>query len=173
MLDSIRHNVSRLGNFAGRDTREQFWPYAIALFTPTVVAVFAMIGKTSFDWVMSDSDPIADFRLFLIPYVIIILFSLLIGSAVARRLHDRNRSGAWGLLPLPFVTFSMLLAPEIFPDFLARSGPPAPAAFASVMVSGFGFYGSLGLLIVLLAGQGTRGDNPYGPEPRSEIEKPS
>lgn len=124
MLDSIRRNLSRLGNFAGRDTRGQFWPYAIALFIPTAIAVFATFGKISLDWVESESEPIVDFRFFLIPYLIIILFAMLVGSAVARRLHDRNRSGAWGLLPLPFITFNMLLAPEIFPEFLARSAAP-------------------------------------------------
>lgn len=88
------------------------------------------------------------------------LLIVLIAAALVRRLHDTGRSGAWGLLPLPFLLFGFSQMPVLFadPGFDTR-------LFALLFLNNLCYLGTLGVLILLLARSGSLGDNRYGARP--------
>ncbi len=49
--------------------------------------------------------------------------------------------------------------------FLAKPETPEMSAFLALVLNNLAYLGTLGLLIVLLAGPGTRGPNRFGPPP--------
>jgi uncharacterized membrane protein YhaH (DUF805 family) len=71
---------------------------------------------------------------------------LLLAASVARRLHDTGRSGAWGLMPLPFIIYAMVMMPRLF-----GASDIADGLFFSVFINNFLYLASLLLLVVLLA----------------------
>lgn len=92
---------------------------------------------------------------------------LLLAGAVTRRLHDRGRSGLWGLLPLPFLAVAFALAQRTHAPL--RTLFDADPGFTSVLLlSGLLYLASFLFLIVLLGGEGTQGPNRYGPDPREQ-----
>jgi uncharacterized membrane protein YhaH (DUF805 family) len=90
---------------------------------------------------------------------------VLLAAAVARRLHDRNRRGYWGLLPLPFLAAGLALMPGIFERAAAGREIPDPRLFLALVLNNLVYLAALGFLIVLLAGPGTTGPNRFGPPP--------
>lgn len=44
MFKSLTHNLARLVTFQGRDTRDQFWPYAVAIFVLMTGVLFASMS---------------------------------------------------------------------------------------------------------------------------------
>lgn len=84
----------------------------------------------------------------------------LLAAAVVRRLHDRGRSGAWGLMPLPFILFTLIQAPRMF-DSMARGGPPDTGLLFALAVGNILFCAASLALIVLLAGAGDPEPNAY------------
>ncbi|HST37502.1 MAG TPA: DUF805 domain-containing protein, partial [Allosphingosinicella sp.] len=90
---------------------------------------------------------------------------LLLAAAVSRRLHDCGRSGAWGLLPLPFLVFGIWQMPTTFQ--FAPGTVLAPAyPWAAAIVTGPLTFAALAALGVLLARKGTAGPNRFGEDPR-------
>jgi uncharacterized membrane protein YhaH (DUF805 family) len=106
-----------------------------------------------------------------------LVFTLLILAATVRRLHDRNWSGWWALLPLPFQAVGTALAPRMLAGFAAAApaisftpgqAPPPPIDPELVMLSMLNslvFYVALAFLLYLLATEGTAGPNRFGPDP--------
>lgn len=89
---------------------------------------------------------------------------LLLAAAIVRRLHDRDRSGLWGLLPLPFLAAIFALT--------ATAGAPLgtllqtrPALLVGAMAAGLLYAASTLYLLILLGGAGTAGANRFGPAP--------
>lgn len=102
--------------------------------------------------------PMPDFGPFIALIAVLCLVAIvLLAAAVTRRLHDRGRSGLWGLLPLPFLAFSMTRMSALFAQF-----PPEPAAFLTVLVSNLLYLVALSALCVLLAQRGDAGPNRHG-----------
>lgn len=101
------------------------------------------------------------------PLVLAILVGivfLLLAAAVVRRLHDRDRSGLWGLLPLPFLAAIFALT--------ATAGAPLgtllqtrPALLVGAMTAGLLYVASTLFVLILLGGPGTAGANRFGPAP--------
>lgn len=97
------------------------------------------------------------------------IFILLIAAAVARRLHDRGKSGYWGLAPLPFAAFSIVTTPVMFSRNLAGGYASSDLLGASdslriaTTLNGLVYWATLILLIVLLAQRSSPGPNGYGP----------
>ena len=85
---------------------------------------------------------------------------VLYAAAVVRRLHDRGRSGAWALLPLPFVLYTSVQVPRMFGS-IERGGQPDMVLFLSLFLSSILFWIALGALVVLLAGPGDPGPNRH------------
>src|SRR4051794_22734658 len=85
---------------------------------------------------------------------------LLYAAAVTRRLHDRGKSGAWGLMPLPFIIYSSIMMPMMFGSF-GNGTQPDMALFFSIFLSNMLYIITLIVLIVLLAAAGEPQPNRY------------
>jgi uncharacterized membrane protein YhaH (DUF805 family) len=149
IVAAILCNFRNLVRFSGRDTREQFWPYAIFLFiiqnivsTITMAPIMYSIMTKTFSLVqeqathagtrLSATDQIAfnqmiqgvisDMQSMLIVTtpILIGLFIVFVAAATARRLHDRGKSGFWGLMPIPFAGFGVVLMPRLFSTWLQK-----------------------------------------------------
>jgi len=92
--------------------------------------------------------------------IVFVIVVALFAAAVARRLHDRGKSGVWGLLPLPFIIFASVMMPKVF-----AQNPPNMGLFFAIFINNMLYIASLIFLVVLLAGAGSKGENRYGIEP--------
>ena len=190
LFASIGYNLGNLARISGRDTRAQFWPYAIFLFILAMIVGLIIFAVAMAGFFMrmqqymiehpegppiDDKDPYAqpvfppelvpDFGGIMLPMVAVnILFALLLAAAVARRLHDRDMTGLWGLMPLPFWAIGALAGPRLFTAF-DPAAPPDPSLVMLIMLSNLVSFAAFIALIVLLAAEGSRGPNRYGPEP--------
>lgn len=89
---------------------------------------------------------------------------VLLAAAVSRRLHDTGRTALWGLAPLPFLTFSMVMMPTLMRNFMGDSDPNF-GLFGLLFLSNVLYMAALVGLVALLC-LGTRpGANRYGEEP--------
>ena len=185
---SVWGHFKRLFDFAGREDRASFWPYAAVAFIITmVVSMFvfvpmmsnSMLAMQQFaaqhpDQVTTTSGPghysvsvqgnHPDFMpagsVALYLAVTFGLALLLFATAVVRRLHDRGKSGSWGLMPLPFILYSSIQMPRMFAS-VGTGTQPDMALFFSIFVSNLLYIISLIWLIVLLAGASDPAPNRY------------
>jgi uncharacterized membrane protein YhaH (DUF805 family) len=187
-LKGIGTHLRRLADFRGRETIEQFWPYAFAVLGLCTLAVLAVMlpgmgksmqrmqefARTHPDQATVTSGPgqysisiegnhpefMPDFGTLLQGIdVIFVIAVALLAAAVTRRLHDRGLRGWWGLLPLPFVVYSLTAMPR----FLADPAGDIDSFFL-IFASNFLYLASLGILALLLSGK-TRPANRFGPPP--------
>lgn len=189
MLSSIPYNLRRLTQFSGRESHAMFWPYVGFLYLattaitilaviPTMIGMFGRMqrfaiahpdqvnvvtGPGSYQMTIEGDHPelMPDFSGFVFwSGVSATIFVLFLAAAVARRLHDRDRSGWWGALPLPFLYAGFAIMSRMFATF-GRGAPDFTWFFA-----GFGvnlvYLATLIYLIVVLAGAGTPGENRFG-----------
>lgn len=184
---SVRHNVARLLRFSGRDSRAQFWPWAIAVFLlGMVLDIIAMIPmmtemmRRMFAYIKAHPEGLPqpqpggpplppelmpDFSGFTqIAGAVGVLTVLLWWAAVVRRLHDRDRSGWWGAVILPFQIAAILLAPPASKAMLSGAVQSRPVALIASL-NGAGYWIAFIFLLVILAGNGTPGPNRYGDPP--------
>ena len=106
-----------------------------------------------------------DMTLFMqLSLVINLLFVALIAAAVVRRLHDRDRSGLWTLITLPFWIFCWVFAWWFGPNSMCAPAPDMRLVQLS-MLSSWVAWGTLIWLIVILAADGTKGETRHGAEP--------
>lgn len=194
---SVRHCLGNLTNFSGRDRPRIFWPYmglviglnaivSILAAVPMALDMFERIRRFAEEHpkdALVESWPghyevriqgfhpelFPDLRLFMLPMAVALLVTVVLAAAaIARRLHDRGRSGWWGLLPLPFTLFGMAMMPILFEGWLAAAGsnqPPNPGLFLLLMANNLLHLGALAFLVVQLVSSGTPGPNRYGPDP--------
>lgn len=186
MLRSLRYNLVRLARFSGRESAGLFWPYAatvvillfvgmggimLPLFTDTLgrMQQFAAehpdqatvrSGPGSYSISIQGYHPelFPDMSGFLRAMEFgIAVAVILLAAAVTRRLHDRDRSALWGLLPLPFLAFGFFALGKLF-----ASNPFDFRLFAALLANNMAYLASLLFLIIQLASGGTRGQNRYG-----------
>lgn len=193
MLNAIRHGLANLFRFSGRDPRSRFWLYAafvylltqalsILVMAPFMGRIFTMSfeqarraseapGPEAIGPMMQENFTAvfsAMSGIIYLSFAITLLAVLLLAAAVTRRLHDSGRSGAWGLLPLPFLLGGLVLMQRFIdslPPSGAASAPFDQGTFMMMMLANFLYLGCLVLLIVFLALAGTPGENGYGPPP--------
>jgi uncharacterized membrane protein YhaH (DUF805 family) len=198
--NSVGHCVRNLANFSGRDRPRAFWPYmGLVIGLNAVVSIFAAVPLI-FDMVeriqrfveehpdeaVVQSSPghyevriegfhpelMPDFGLLLMPMATALAVTVVLAAAaVARRLHDRDRTGWWGLLPLPFTAFGLALMPRIFEGSMAAAGSnrvPDPGPMMMLMANNLLHLGAFAFLLVQLVSSGTAGPNRYGPDPLQE-----
>jgi uncharacterized membrane protein YhaH (DUF805 family) len=89
---------------------------------------------------------------------------ILLAASVCRRLHDSNRTGAWGLLPLPFLMTALLLFPSLMPG-ASRGFAPDMGLFLALVANNFVYLAAIGVLVFKLVLPGTRGENRFGLAP--------
>jgi uncharacterized membrane protein YhaH (DUF805 family) len=98
---------------------------------------------------------------FLMQAALVVLNVVLLAAAVSRRLHDSNRSGWWGLMPVPFVlggVFGMLhlMAP------MMSGGVPDFGLFGLIFLNNIAYLVTLVTLIILLVQPSAAGANRHG-----------
>ena len=191
MPNPITHNLTRLTEFRGRDTRSQFWPWAacvvggaFALWMATValmisstiakvraftaahpeqVEITTFAGTTSVQ-IHGDHPALTpDFAVmgWAIGAIAIVAVGLL-AAAVARRLHDRGRSAFWGLAPLPFLAFG-LVGVQVVMREITTDVEPNMTLFLAIFLNNIVYLGVLLTLIIQLSGAGSREANRFGP----------
>lgn len=189
ILASIRYNFARLLLFSGRETRAQFWPYAIFLFVlemavgmlllvPVMLDMFVRMQRYMIEHpegLPTQSYPGAavlppglmpDMSIVTVPMAVLnLLFALLVAAAVVRRLHDRDKSGWWGLMPVPFMAYGQIMGPEAAAMMMSGGMPNSPAMLL-VMLNNLLYWIAAIILVVMLAQAGTSGPNGHGPEPQ-------
>jgi uncharacterized membrane protein YhaH (DUF805 family) len=181
-------HFTKLFDFKGREDRASFWPYAAAAFIIIMVVgmvIFipmmqhsmgamqqyaaqhpdqASVASGPGEYSISVSGhhpefmPATSMAIYL--GVTFGLAILLYAAAVTRRLHDRGKSGAWGLMPLPFIIYSSVMMPIMFRSF-GTGTQPEMGLFFSVFFSNMLYMIALIVLIVLLAGASDPQPNDY------------
>ncbi|NMN03093.1 MULTISPECIES: DUF805 domain-containing protein [unclassified Novosphingobium] len=185
---SIFDHFKKLFDFAGREDRASFWPYAAVAFIITMVAgmfFFVPVMTSSLQAMQQfaaqhpeqatiTSGP-GQYSISIqgnhpefiparsIAYFLGVTFGLAIllyAAAVARRLHDRGKSGFWGLMPQPFIGYSSIQMPKIFAS-LGTGGQPDLTLFFSIFLSNLLYIVTLILLVILLSGPSDPASNRY------------
>lgn len=182
---SFTQHFSRLFDFAGREDRASFWPYAAIVFVIIMAA-----GMTIFVPLMTDAmhkmqqfaaqhpdqatvtsgpdhyaisvhgnHPVFMPAGSIATYLALTfgLAILLYAAAVVRRLHDRGKAGYWGLMPLPFILYSSVQMPKMFAS-VGSGIEPDLTVFFSIFFSNLLYIITLIWLIVILAGPSVRAD---------------
>jgi uncharacterized membrane protein YhaH (DUF805 family) len=189
---SIGHNLRNLVRFSGRDSPGLFWPYAIAIFVLSMVASLAVTIPMMNDMFARIMDymrrhpeglpePIPgqaptlppelmpDMSMLALPMAIVTLTAIaLLASAAVRRLHDRGRTGWWAAIPLPFQAAGLAIAPAALESFGAATAGPSPLLLVSSLNSACYWIAFLAL-VVMLVGDGTKGPNRFGPDPKGDL----
>lgn len=196
MFHIVTRGLRRITDFKGRDTRAQFWPYALTVaFVGFVGILMVMIPEAirmvSAMQAVAIADPESvtvvtsptsyemrvdaeamDFvpnssLIFGLIGLVIATVVVLSGAAVCRRLHDRGLSGFWGLIPPLLYAIAFTGVVMVFPSWMT-SGEPDIGVFMLIWLTGMLSYAALFVLVIVLALRGTRGPNRFGPNP-SEI----
>lgn len=176
---TLRDHFRRLFDFAGREDRASFWPYAavafviitmagIIIFIPMMMRTMHAMQQFAVhhpDQATVTSGPghysisvrgnhpgfFSAWSMVLYLAVTFGLAILLYAAAVVRRLHDRGRSGFWGLLPLPFILYSSVQMPRMFASFGTGTQYDL-VLFFSIFLSNLLYLITLIWLAVLLVG---------------------
>lgn len=185
-MASIRFHLANLFRFSGREGVASFWIFAgcviglafaamMAVMVPMMTSTFARMqafaeahpdqatvhqGPGSYSITIEGHHPelMPDFGAFTGAFAVIVaVFIVLLAAAVVRRLHDRGKSGAWGLLPLPFLAAGFILMPRLF-----SSAEPDMGLFGYLFLNNMIYLGLLVFLIIRLAKPGDRESNRYG-----------
>ena len=192
-MNAIKHGLGQLFNFSGRMRAVHFWLYATVVIVSGMVAMGAAIGPVVNDmfarlrrfqiehphqvtvmhapgggtsWSIEGNHPelMPDLSPFLAAAAIVALITaLLLAAAVTRRLHDSDRRGWWGVLPLPFLATGLAIFPLLIAQF--GTGQPDLRLFGLLFLNNLIYLGTLGLLVIFLCLSGTRGPNRFGPQP--------
>ncbi len=194
LLASLRHGFGNLANFKGRDTRAQFWPFALlqiaallVLWAPFFLSEFvaAMERMQAFAKANPDkatiidepgrysitiNDPVPgigpDLEAMLWPLAVLVpVFIALIAAATVRRLHDIGWPGWVGLVPAILFFASGWLMFDVFTSLNEGAGQPDSGTFLTAFALTFAYNISLiGLLIACLWPTRPQ-NNRYGPAP--------
>lgn len=189
LLQAVRFNLTHLADFKGRESSTLFWPYAGLIIVLMFIAM-ALGGTSEFadslermqafavehpELATIESGPghysisiegnhpelAPDLGPMMVGACIIVVIAvILLGAAVARRLHDTGKSGLWGLAPLFFLALGLLLSPKVFSQPMDNMG-----LFFLLFFNNAAYIVSLITLVVLLACSTEAGENRYGPEP--------
>ncbi|MEZ0243850.1 MAG: DUF805 domain-containing protein [Sphingomonas sp.] len=192
MLVALKHNLSQLFVFSGRTRPLHFWLYTAVVIMagwvtatiggvrmmqdmfgrmgrfmrehPDQVTVTQTSGGTSWNVEGYHPELVPDFQPFIVIMAVVSLSTvLLLAAAVTRRLHDSDRRGWWGLLPLPFLATAFALFPTLFTS--GGGEDPDMTLFLLLFANNLVYLICLGLLVALLCLNGTRGENRFGPPP--------
>jgi len=195
LTESIRHCLSNLATFTGRDARRQFWPYAATAFGVTMLLYmvpFALLMGQSvarMQRFMQDHpdeaaapvpvivDPhaiaIDGYRPDLVPDIAIMVplvggTALLFIVLVAAAVTRRLHD--CGLPGWPALIPAILLATGMWLmsglfGSVASGGEPDMSRFALALLNNLAYLASLCLLAACLARKGMPGTNRYGPPP--------
>ena len=155
----------RLLDFKGREDRASFWPYAALLYGIATVGSFlvmvpimrSVMGAGAYQ----TAPAMPDMGMFVAGMMITTLAAvLLFAAAVVRRLHDGGLSGFWGLMPVPFLLFSMVKMWSFFNSFGSQHFKMD--SFFQIFISNLIYILSVIALMVLLSRRSDPRSNRYG-----------
>lgn len=190
-LAILRHHLTSLHRFSGRDAVDRFWAWAgtvvflmfigfglavVPLMTSAFVRMdrFARenpelatrsVGPGHYSVSIEGHHPelMPDFDPFIgLAVAFTIIAVVLLGASLVRRLHDSGRSGVWALLPLPFLFGGMWGMKQLFGNMAAE---PDMQVFALLFLNNVVYLGTIALLMLFTMLRGSPGDNRYGPPP--------
>lgn len=186
LFTSLRHALTHLTHFRGRDNPALFWPFAGLVIGAVMVlgmigALVAMVqlapriialAQAQAEQTRMGNEPggllldPAMFKQFVdtavaVNAISLILVVVLLGAAITRRLHDSAMPGFIAWIPALLMVIGMAHMGDAF----AGTGPMPvdPAVFARTSLINLAYLASLGGLVYLLARKGTPGENRYGP----------
>ncbi len=188
LVESIRHCAARLLTFSGRDSRAQFWPYAFTilalLFATMFAAMYRLMGQmaryaaehpeqSSIDsgpgrvsvTIHGDAPELTSgfVTMFEQAGIVVGIAVLLLAAAIVRRLHDRGKSGLWALPPAFFLTVGLVMMPRVMGNAGAGQ-PPDMRLFFALFLNNIIYLATLFYLGYLLATEGPKGANRFGPD---------
>ncbi|WP_122465487.1 DUF805 domain-containing protein [Brevundimonas lutea] len=196
-MREIIRGLTLIGRFTGRDSRGQFWPYALSVFAVFTIGLFvtmplamsSMFGEmNAFAQAHPDqatvtvgsggysvqlhegAEPLPDFDMtpmFVAMAVWVAAIAVMTAAAVTRRLHDRGLTGWIAILPLALLVLGLALFPRMMNSF--TSDTPDMGLFGLVMLTNVAYLISLGGLVVLLALPGQPRPNRHGPAPEDRL----
>jgi uncharacterized membrane protein YhaH (DUF805 family) len=184
MLTSLRYNLTRLIVFSGRESRAMFWPYAGMAGILAIAAIAAAVfpetnatlaqmqsfaqkhpelatirsSQTSYSITIHGRHPelFTGINSMIVKMnVVLVVLSLLIAGAVARRLHDTGNRGWRVLLPLIFLMSGSYILPKAFIQ-------ADPQIVLLAFANNFLYLAALLFLLISLAREGSAGKNQYG-----------
>ncbi len=192
MIKETKYCLSHLADFDGRDARQTFWYYVLALVifqfvvgiltsVPLIVSVF----NTTVDAVQKGADPqnlegliMASTAEWVGTTVWVsagayLITAVLFVAAFVRRLHDAGFAGYWAAIPIitqaAAIYYSFSQLDEVQRMMASVSNPAEMQAMQAEMTSNPASYISwIGYLIVIGFGvlKSQEGPNRYGEPPR-------
>ncbi|THD36557.1 MAG: DUF805 domain-containing protein [Sphingomonas sp.] len=199
-MNLLGRHLTGLASFSGRENRQPFWlwiliVYAVQMVVGMIVMIPIMMGMIErmaplmqgdphrFDdhpeLVMQMMTPMMS-NIMVFAAIMAVVWLVLIGAAVVRRLHDGNRSGWWAapvfachvvmplfyvsVMPRFFETFGTI-RPGMTPDQVNAQMLPMMHSFGWLWLLGMVSFLMMIVLIVFLCLPGTQGVNRYGEDP--------
>ena len=188
MANPIIRGFSKLTQFSGRDTRGEFWPYVGAVIALVFIVQAIGMSVVMADFMseveahieaqplllidpslppntvarVETAPPMPDFRILgaVMGGTLVMAISLL-AAAVSRRLHDRDKTAIWGLLPVPFVAVAAIGFPIMMIDMMAGTVPDF-GLFGLLFINNVAYLAALVTLIIMLALPGSPRANRHG-----------
>lgn len=168
----LLEHFKKLLDFRGREDRISFWPYAALVYGIMTVASYIIMMPTMTAVMQTAvtaaakgaTEPVFPDMSGLVGGMIVTncIGILLFAAAVARRLHDGGLSGLWGLMPLPFMAYSMSQMRAFFRAFSSfGTSEPDMARFNQMFLNNSIYLIALIALIVLLARRSDPGPNRF------------
>jgi uncharacterized membrane protein YhaH (DUF805 family) len=193
MFGAIRYSLANLLNVNGRDARQTFWYYVLAIVVaqfvaglaisvPVMVETFTTVfqaARGGMHGAVLEQQLNAQMmgkmtQMMWFSMAISIACALLLVSALVRRLHDSDHSGWWTVLPFALFAYALSRAPEqmeraiAMMDTAGSGTPPDPMAMLQGQ-AGDTLISWLPYLIVIVIGvlKSTPGPNRFGDSPVS------
>jgi uncharacterized membrane protein YhaH (DUF805 family) len=187
---AIARGFKGLLRFSGRSSRTDFWSFAIFVFL-IVFGIWMSVMSVEMSRALGEAHQYAgqhpedvtittsatqysikvknpppgmgpDFGFLMKWLAGIAVFAIaMLAASVTRRLHDTNRTGFWGLLPIPFLFSGLWLMSGVFKD-VGRTAEPDMSAFFLLFANNLIYLVCIGVLGFLLLRSGTAGDNRFG-----------
>lgn len=191
MLGAIKYGLTSLINFEGRDARQTFWYFVLAVYVVftalTMVTMlplmFQMFGS-AFEAARSGASEAETNAMMMgrmggmfesIGWMGVatgVGMLLLLGASFVRRLHDSDLSGWWALLPGAIYAYALSQMPAQMDAMSAAMADPAilnpQNPFAMMRAQGsMAVLGWVPMLLVIVLGvrKSSDGPNQYGTEP--------
>lgn len=186
---SIRHGLSNLTNFTGRDRPGQYWPYTIALLLAEMIAGLAFAlpliinsMKTGFDAARTAAENGAQIDQAqlqaqmmhdtmattqgIMPYTIGlgVVILLMLAAATVRRLHDRDWSGWWVLLAVGGKATGIVTGYWMM-DIMAADPNAVMNHMGAIQAATWLPWVGYIILLIQLVQSGEPTDNRFGPPP--------
>lgn len=170
MMAALTRSFRMVATFSGRDSRSQFWPLPIFLYIAAMFLPQLFIAPIMVDSTRQNIMPVMH-SIMMVTSITMMIMIVLLAAAVTRRLHDTGRRGWWGLMPLPFLAFSMVAFPKLSEPLENETEVPADffGSFGLMFASNLIYIVLLIVLITLLCLKSSPGDNRFGPPPSDKM----